>query len=52
MSIKVKKIIEYILELLCWYIFKDSYNKSRQERINKINDDYVEKIKTEMYKDE
>jgi len=52
MSVEIKGIIEKILKMLCWYVFKDSYQRSRQQRINKINRDYIERIKEEMYKDE
>lgn len=52
MSVNLRKLIEIILKMLCYHVFRDSYDKARKERIERINKDYVERIKQEMYKDE
>ena len=52
MSIDVKYFVQAVLKFIGWYIFRETYQKERKSRLDKINADYIASIQKEMYKDE
>lgn len=52
MSVDLKKVVNAVLKFIAWTVFKDTYRQARKKRVDRINAEYVEKIKSEMFKDE
>lgn len=52
MSVNVRLVIEAVLKFIGWYVFRDSFKEARARRIEAINQEYISKVKEEMYKDE